>query len=152
MKMMLRSSAQHSRAALAASRHGRSQVRRVAMSAAVFAHKDSMPSEAADLVESGTYKYLDVRTAGEFAQGHAPGSVNVAVVTFGPAGMEPVPTFLAQVQQAFPDKAQALVVGCKSGRRSLLACDMLSQAGYTDLVNISGGFDVWAASGLPVTK
>ena len=41
------------------------------------------------------------------------------------------------------------MVGCKSGRRSALACEQLAAAGYTDLGNVVGGFDAWLAAGLP---
>lgn len=102
------------------------------------------------MLEAGTHKYLDVRTVDEYKQGHPPGAVNVPVV-FLP-GMVPNQAFVAEVQKAFPTKDQPLLVGCKSGRRSLMACDLLTQAGYTDLVNVTGGFDLWAANGLPMQK
>jgi rhodanese-related sulfurtransferase len=55
------------------------------------------------------------------------------------------------------------VVGCGSGPRSTRACEMLAAAGYTDLVNVEGGFNGardemgnaipgWVAAGLPVEK
>lgn len=39
--------------------------------------------------------------------------------------------------------------GCKSGRRSIAACEALAAAGYVDLTNVLGGWDQWAAQGLP---
>lgn len=42
--------------------------------------------------------------------------------------------------------------GCKSGRRSLAACEVLSAAGYSGLTNVLGGWDEWAAAGGPVEK
>ena len=56
------------------------------------------------------------------------------------------------MESALPDKSQELAVGCKSGKRSEMAAGLLSQAGYTGLKNVSGGFDSWLASGLPTTK
>ncbi len=53
------------------------------------------------------------------------------------------------MEARFPNKGAGLVVGCKSGRRSTLACEQLAAAGYTDLVNMSGGFDAWLAAGFP---
>ncbi|PNH03271.1 Thiosulfate sulfurtransferase 16, chloroplastic [Tetrabaena socialis] len=100
-----------------------------------------MPAEAQELIKAEGYKYLDVRTPAEFSAGHAPAAVNVDVFD---------PDFVAGVQRAFPDKAESLLVGCKAGRRSLTAIGLLSQAGYTDLVNLTGGFDLWAAQGLPL--
>lgn len=64
--------------------------------------------------------------------------------------------------QAFVAAAQALTGGdtakpialiCRSGVRSAHAQSALSSAGYSDVVNVVGGFDVgpenWRASGLP---
>src|ERR1700682_5955027 len=107
--------------------------------------------------------YLDVRTEGEFAQGHPAGAINIPVVFIkGPGQMEPNPDFVAVAEKVLP-KATKLVVGCMSGGRSHRACDMLQEAGYADLTNVRGGFggarDVsgnvvvagWRDAGLPVT-
>ncbi|GIL78353.1 hypothetical protein Vretimale_7701 [Volvox reticuliferus] len=114
-------------------------------------YKDAMPAEAQQMLQDEGYKYLDVRTAEEYVAGHAPSAINVPVVFLG-SGMSPNPAFLSEVQRAFPKKDESLVVGCKSGRRSLMAIELLSQAGYCNLVNLTGGFDLWAAQGLPVDK
>ena len=45
-----------------------------------------------------------------------------------------------QFEGAFPDKAGALCVACQAGKRSEMAAHMLSQAGYTNLKNVEGGF------------
>jgi rhodanese-related sulfurtransferase len=57
-----------------------------------------------------------------------------------------------QVTSKFADKDAALVVGCKSGKRSEAACELMHQAGYKRLVNMPGGFDGWVAEQLPVEK
>lgn len=44
------------------------------------------------------------------------------------------------------------MVGCKAGMRSEKASKMMAEAGFTGLQNLAGGFDAWAASGLPVGK
>ncbi|KXZ47574.1 hypothetical protein GPECTOR_34g733 [Gonium pectorale] len=128
------------------------QSRSISASRVMAVHKDALPQEAQQLLKGEGYKYLDVRTTEEFAAGHAPSSVNVPVVFLGSGGMSPNPAFLAEVEKLFPSRAESLVVGCKSGRRSLMAIDVLAQAGYVDLVNLTGGFDLWAGQGLPVEK
>ena len=45
-----------------------------------------------------------------------------------------------QFEGALPNKADALCVGCQAGKRSEMAAAMLSQAGYTNLKNVEGGF------------
>ncbi|GLC36693.1 hypothetical protein PLESTB_000131200 [Pleodorina starrii] len=115
-------------------------------------YNDAMPAEAQQLLNDEGYKYLDVRTVEEYCAGHVPSAANVPVVFLGAGGMSPNPAFLSEVQRVFPQKDESLVVGCKSGRRSLMAIDVLSQAGYSNLVNLTGGFDLWAGQGLPVEK
>jgi rhodanese-related sulfurtransferase len=39
--------------------------------------------------------------------------------------------------------------GCKSGKRAQMAGEALAAEGYTDMTNVDGGFDAWAAKGLP---
>jgi len=84
--------------------------------------------------------YLDVRTEGEFAQGHPAGAINIPVVFIkGPGQMEVNPDFVAVAEKVLPN-ATKLVVGCLAGGRSQRACEMLETAGYTDLTNVRGGF------------
>ena len=97
-------------------------------------------------------KYLDVRTTGEFQDGHPPGALHVEWASRGAAGMSPNPRFLADVAQTLPDKAAPLLVACKAGGRSAAAAAALAAAGYTNLLDVQGGFDAWAAAKLPVSK
>ena len=51
-----------------------------------------------------------------------------------------------------PSRRARLVLGCKAGLRSTPACALLAGAGYSRLLNMAGGFDAWAAAGLPVER
>lgn len=104
------------------------------------------------MLKDGSHKYLDVRTTEEFQAGHVPGACNVPVWVKAGGGMQPNPEFLKEVEARFADKGVPLVVGCKSGKRSEAACDMMTKAGFTGLTNMTGGFDDWAAQKLPVEK
>ena len=108
--------------------------------------------------------YLDVRTEGEFAQGHPAGAINIPVVFIkGPGQMEVNPDFVAVAEKVLA-KATKLVVGCLAGGRSQRACETLEAAGYTDLTNVRGGYGGardaggqvvvpgWRDAGLPVTN
>ena len=103
--------------------------------------------------------YLDVRTEAEFEAGHPTGARNVPVVFFDPAGgpPKPNPDFVTVVSRVLPPTTK-LVVGCQAGGRSQRACELLVQAGYTDVANVRGGFggtrDVpgWQDAGLPVER
>jgi rhodanese-related sulfurtransferase len=109
--------------------------------------------------------YLDVRTPGEFQNGHVPGAVNIPVMIPDPLSrrMTPSPNFLQAVQSAYPNDKK-LICGCQMGGRSQFAAEMLAQAGYTDVSNMVGGFGGamdpmgrlvapgWLQSDLPVEK
>jgi len=107
--------------------------------------------------------YLDVRTEGEFAAGHPAGAINIPVmVAKGPGQMQMNLDFVEVAEKVIP-RGKKLVVGCMAGGRSQRACDMLEEAGYTDLTNVVGGFGGqrdasgkvvvagWRDAGLPVT-
>ena len=126
--------------------------------------KQQVPPEAYEtLKQNPDALYLDVRTEAEFAAGHAAGAVNIPVmVARGPGQMQMNIDFVEVAEKVIP-KDRKLVVGCMSGGRSQRACDMLEEAGFTDLTNVVGGFGGqrdqsgkvvvagWKDAGLPVT-
>ncbi|MBL8340850.1 MAG: sulfurtransferase [Rubrivivax sp.] len=83
---------------------------------------------------------LDVREAAEFAAAHIAGALNV------PRGVleqacewdhdETEPALAGQ-------PARAIVVACRSGKRSLLAAHTLQQLGYSDVVSLATGVRGW---------
>ena len=80
---------------------------------------------------------LDVREAAEVATGAIAGSQHI------PLGQ--LPSRIAEVPR---DKL--LVVHCKGGYRSMIACSLLQRAGFRNVVNLSGGFDAWQGAKLRV--
>mmetsp|Transcript_6040 Transcript_6040/g.13162 ORF Transcript_6040/g.13162 Transcript_6040/m.13162 type:complete len:158 (+) Transcript_6040:82-555(+) len=120
--------------------------------AAQAAHKDCTPAEVQDLMAKNGYKYVDVRTTEEYSAGHVPGAISVPILLRGGLGMNPNPQFQTDVASNLKDKSETIIVGCKSGMRSLAAIDVMTKDGYTSLINVKGGFDGWLAAGLPVEK
>jgi len=57
-----------------------------------------------------------------------------------------------RIGAAAADPATPIVVYCQTGLRSMLAAKALTDLGYTNVVNLAGGFQRWAQSGLPVAK
>lgn len=117
------------------------------------------PDEAKRMLDAG-YTYVDVRSEPEFAAGHPVGAQNVPLMHMGPRGMEPNPDFL-DVFLALHPKDAKLVLGCRAGQRSLRAAELLSAAGYLDVVDQRAGYEGirgpfgayaepgWAPKGLP---
>jgi len=84
---------------------------------------------------------LDVRTPDEFAAGYIEGAVNINV-TDVPANLSQLPA----------DKAAPIVVLCQSGHRGAMVMMYLRMLGYTNVRNLGGGMNAWAAAELPVAK
>jgi rhodanese-related sulfurtransferase len=122
-----------------------------------MAVKRISPTEAKALLADEGYLYLDVRSIPEYDQGHAPGAVNAPLMHMMGGGMAPNPEFVSVVEKNFP-KDKKMVVACKAGGRSQRAAMMLESAGYTQLVEMRGGWSGeggekgWDALGFPSEK
>lgn len=88
--------------------------------------------EAMDLMAKETdFLIVDVRTEGEYAEGHIRGAVLLPNETIG-----------AETVGALPNKDQLLFVYCRSGNRSRQAAQKLVGLGYTNVVDF-GGVNTW---------
>ena len=88
--------------------------------------------EAIEMMESESdYIILDVRRADEFATAHIPGAINIPNENIG---TDEIPEL--------PDKAQLILVYCRSGNRSKQASEKLVALGYTNIVEF-GGINSW---------
>ena len=106
--------------------------------------------------------YLDVRSVMEYDQGHPAGAWNIPILHATPGGMQPNADFVRVASAVLPKDA-LIVIGCKSGQRSAMACQALEQAGLGNVVNLEGGFHGltdfmgrvrsagWMQCGLPAT-
>jgi rhodanese-related sulfurtransferase len=123
-------------------------------------YRNVNPVQAKELLDSGEgWTYVDVRSEGEFAAGHPEGALNVPIAVGTPPRMQINADFLAVMKANFKKDAR-LVLGCASGQRSAKACEILVNAGFHELANLSSGFHGsrnpfgqvekgWAAQGLP---
>ena len=84
---------------------------------------------------------LDVRTPAEFAAGHVPGARNVSHELLS-----------SKVAELGGLRDQQVVLYCRSGRRTLLAEDVLRKAGFTKLLHLQGDYLAWEAEHRPVEK
>jgi rhodanese-related sulfurtransferase len=103
--------------------------------------KEIMPWDLSRAIAAGSKPILlDVREPSEFAMLRIPDSINV------PRGVleqscewdydETVPELAA-------GREQEIVVICRSGKRSVLAADMLLRMGYTNVVSLKTGVRGW---------
>lgn len=84
------------------------------------------------LMEDKGAVLIDVRTKGEFMEGHIPNSVNI-----------PVDNIEEGMKQAYPDKDTPIILYCRSGARSKNAASKLKTMGYTEIYDF-GGISRWS--------
>lgn len=96
----------------------------------------------AKFIENPEVVVLDVRTAGEYAEGHIQGTdFNIDVLK---------DDFTKQALEKLPD-GKPVALYCRSGNRSKTAARILASKGY-EVVELAPGFRGWAASGRKVSK
>jgi rhodanese-related sulfurtransferase len=83
------------------------------------------------LHESGNAIVIDVRSPSEFYAGHIPG-----------AKLIPLDEIEARLSE-IPKEGHKLLLVCQAGQRSAAACEILSNHGYINLINIYDGTPSW---------
>lgn len=104
-------------------------------------HRDVNVQEANKIINAGNVLVLDVRTKGEYNQGHLNNAVNINLYD---------PKFNELINKL--DKTKPVVVYCAVGGRSAEAKEALIAAGFSSVINMTGGYEAWEENKLPVTK
>lgn len=94
---------------------------------------------ATQLKQTPRPQLIDVRTPGEFGEGHLPGAVNINAQR---------PDFKQALDSL--DKTKPVFVYCLSGGRSSRAVAQLRDLGYTDVHELRGGYLKWSSKLMPV--
>ena len=90
-------------------------------------------NELIELVESGSL-VIDVREPDEYVSGHIPGAILVPLSTV----LENSSEFVSE---------DTVYVVCRSGGRSMQACELLHDNGIVNVVNVAGGTMGWISLG-----
>jgi len=69
---------------------------------------------------------IDVRTVGEFTEGHVPGGINIPVDQ------------IEDIVSRIPDRDSTLLIYCRSGNRTVTAAKALQDLGYKVIFNLGG--------------
>jgi len=110
--------------------------------------KEISPSEAWEILQSKPDTVLlDVRSSMEFEYvGHVPGAILIALRE--PPGWDNDPAFVANVTHRLKDKQAgkdpkelSILAMCRSGARSMIAAEELTNSGFINVVNIAEGFE-----------
>lgn len=87
------------------------------------------------MMDSGAhYNLIDVREPAEYAQFNIGGQLIPLGKIMG-----------MQIEEIEDLKDEEVIVHCKAGARSMQACMMLEQAGFRNVVNVTGGTMAWQA-------
>lgn len=103
------------------------------------------PQEAYDLIKrhknDPDFFIIDVRTPQEFEDGRIAGALNFDVQS---------DNFESEIGKF--DKNKIYIVYCRGGNRSQIAARMMSDAGFKNVSNLTGGIVFWEENGLPIEK
>ncbi|MGO4106633.1 rhodanese-like domain-containing protein [Paenibacillus sp. YAF4_2] len=92
--------------------------------------KATTPQEVAAKLINGEKLYLlDVRETDEWTYGHVEGAKHI-----------PLGQLSERLHELDPSKETIVI--CRSGNRSGLACELLSEKGF-NVVNMTGGLNAW---------
>lgn len=94
-----------------------------------------------DITTKEDIQLVDVRTPGEFNQGHIAGALNYTI-----NGKE----FDEQIATLDPNKP--VYVYCAVGGRSSRAASYLQSKGFTAIYDLKGGMGAWGQLSLPIEK
>ncbi len=84
------------------------------------------------LMQDSIYLLLDVRTPEEFNEGHLAGAKNIDVEA---------DTFQELIKKLNP--AQPILVYCRTGRRSMIAAEIMEKNNFIRVIKLKGGYEGW---------
>lgn len=93
------------------------------------------PQQAKFIMDNDAYNciIIDVRSLEEYTSGHIQNAISLP--------NELIQAESPQINAVLPDKEQAVLVYCRSGKRSKQASDKLVALGYTHIYDIGGIID-----------
>lgn len=99
--------------------------------------REVSPAEAQTAVSKAYSQFVDVRTPEEYSSGHAARAINI-----------PIDTLTAKLDTL--EKNEPVYLICQTGNRSKKAAVILKEAGFNNVVNVTGGTTAWQTAGLPM--
>lgn len=90
------------------------------------------PDQYRIAIERDSVQIVDVRTLKEYNDGYIDGAINVDFLS---------DSFLIKMQGF--DKNKPLFIYCRSGNRSAKAAAKLTKSGFTEIIDLKGGYNAW---------
>ena len=98
------------------------------------------PVRATQMINHEDAVVVDVRPIADFNKGHVVNSINI-----------PINGFKNQTHQLDKYKDKPVIVSCRSGNQSQMACKQLRKAGFENVYNLRGGIFAWQNANLPIS-
>ncbi len=105
------------------------------------AGKTVSPQMLVDLANRSDAMIFDVRDAKEFRTGHITGSVNI-----------PFADIKKRIEELKKHKEKPVILVCKMGQHSGTVGKLFTQAGFQNVMRLSGGIIAWQNSSFPLVK
>jgi rhodanese-related sulfurtransferase len=102
---------------------------------------DINSKEAFELIQNKEVLILDVRTPGEYAQGHIKNSILI-----------PVQVLSTDYKKILDYRKKTIFIYCRSGNRSVVASNILISNGFENLYNLKNGIKEWVKQGFAIEK
>lgn len=83
-------------------------------------------------ISSDEVQLIDIRTPKEFKDGHIKGAKNIDFLA---------DDFMYHFEKL--DKSEPVYIYCRSGNRSSKASAKLAKAGFTEIIDLKGGYKAW---------
>ena len=99
------------------------------------------PAAAVQLMNSEDVVVLDVREASETIGGKIAKAIQI-----------PVSALAKRISELEKYKSKTLLVYCKTGARSGMACKELGKQGFDKVYSLNGGIMAWQDAHLPISK
>jgi rhodanese-related sulfurtransferase len=99
------------------------------------------PAAAVQLMNSEDVVVVDVREPSETAGGKISRAIQI-----------PVDAIAKRISELEKHKDKTLLVYCKTGARSGLACKELAKQGFEKVFSLNGGILAWQDAHLPISK
>ncbi len=96
---------------------------------------------AVNLINTQDPVILDVREAFEYTKGHIQDAINI-----------PAAKLEKRLGELEKYKSKLLLVACQTGTRSTSACKKLKNAGFSEVMHLTGGIQAWEDQKLPLVR
>ena len=114
---------------------------RMEIKIALRGFKSISPAEAVQLINREDALVLDVREDNERVQGSISGAKHFALSVLK-----------QRVSELQANVEKPIIAYCKTGNRSMQACEILKQNNFKNVMSLKGGIQGWQTVNLPVVK